>query len=141
MFKDILLPLDLGRSAESEVLFAKAAEVVAASGAKLHVMTVVPDFGMPLVSSFFPAEFEKKALEQARVELHAFVNKQPGGVTAAQHVVGHGSVYKEIIRVAEETNCDLIIMGQGEDVESDYLLGHNSARVMRHSHCSVLLLR
>ena len=27
------------------------------------------------------------------------------------------------------------------DEESDYLLGHNSARVMRHSHCSVLLLR
>ncbi len=33
MFKDILLPLDLGRTAESEVLFAKAVELVVASGA------------------------------------------------------------------------------------------------------------
>lgn len=141
MFKDILLPLDLGRTAESEVLFAKAVEVVSASNARLHVLTVVPDFGMPLIASFFPEGFESKALEQANAELHAFVASQPGNVKVAQHVVGHGSVYKEIVRIAEETRCDLIIMGQGEDVESDYLLGHNSARVMRHSHCSVLLLR
>lgn len=141
MFKDILLPLDLGRTAESEVLFAKAVELVTASGAKLHVVTVVPDFGMPLISTFFPEGFEAKALDQANAELHAFVAQQPGGVNVAQHVVGHGSVYKEIVRIAEDTGCDLIVMGQGEDAESDYLLGHNSARVMRHSHCSVLLLR
>lgn len=141
MFKDILLPLDLGRTSESQILFAKAAEMVKASGARLHVLTVVPDFGMPLISTFFPDGFEEKALAQANKELHDFVAKQPESSRVSQHVVGHGSVYKEIVRIAEETKCDLIIMGQGEDAESDFLLGHNSARVMRHSHCSVLLLR
>lgn len=141
MFKDILLPLDLGRIGESELLFAKAAELVAASGARLHVLTVVPDFGMPLVSTFFPDNFETTAKAQADADLHAFVAKQPGAVKVAQHVVGHGSVYKEIVRIAEETRCDLIMMGEGANVESDFLLGHNSARVMRHSHCSVLLIR
>lgn len=141
MFKDILLPLDLGRTAESEVLFARAMEMVKASGARLHVLTVVPDFGMPLISTFFPDGFETKALDQANKELHDFTARQPDGSSVSQHVIGHGSVYKEIVRIAEETKCDLIVMGQGEDAESDYLLGHNSARVMRHSHCSVLLLR
>jgi nucleotide-binding universal stress UspA family protein len=141
MFKDVLLPLDLGRTAESEVLFARAAEVVATNNARLHVLSVVPEFGLPLVASFFPPGFEEKALEQAKADLKTFTDSQSGSVKVAQHIVGHGSVYKEIVRIAEETKCDLVIMGQGEDVESDYLLGHNSARVMRHSHCSVLLLR
>ena len=83
----------------------------------------------------------RRTLAQANKELHDFVAKQPESSRVSQHVVGHGSVYKEIVRIAEETKCDLIIMGQGEDAESDFLLGHNSARVMRHSHCSVLLLR
>ena len=141
MFTDVLLPLDLGRTAECEVLFARAAELAANYKARLHVLSVVPEFGLPLVASFFPKGFEEQALAKATDELKQFTAAQDGPVKVAQHIVGHGSVYKEIIRVAEETGCDLIVMGQGEDAESDFLLGHNSARVMRHSDCSVLLLR
>ncbi len=141
MFKDILLPPDLSRNDEAELLFAKAADMAKTSGARLHVLSVVPDFGMPLVSTFFPDNFEAKAKAAANDELHAFVAKQKGDAGVAQHVVGHGSVYKEIVRIAADTGCDLIIMGEGKNVESDFLLGHNSARVMRHAHCSVLLIR
>ncbi|WP_417512882.1 universal stress protein [Minwuia sp.] len=141
MFKDILVPLDLGDKTESERLLGRAETLAAQSDARLHVMTVVPDYATPLVASFFPKDYEKNAVAEGEKDLKAFVSGHSAKGIVAQYIVGHGSVYKEVVRMAGKTGCDLIIMGPGASDESDYLLGHNAARVMRHAACSVLLLR
>ncbi len=141
MFKSILLPLDLGDEAEAKRLFTAANDMARTMGAKLHVLTVIPTFSMPMVASFFPADYEKKALAQGYDALAAFVAGQGGAENVANQIVGHGSVYKEIVKAAEETKSDAIILGPGSAESGDYLLGHNAARVMRHATCSVVLLR
>lgn len=141
MYKDILLPLDLndehtwGRALPTAVEYAKA------FGSVLHVMTVVPSYGMALVGNFFPADFEKQALEAATSALHAFTEEHvPEGIVL-QHVVAHGTVYEEILKSAEAVNADLIVMGAHRPELRDYLLGPNSARVVRHAKQSVLVVR
>ena len=141
MFKSILVPLDLGDEAEAKSLFASAQDFAEGMGAKLNVLTVVPSFSMPMVASFFPADFEKKALKTGLEELTAFVANHGGSDIVEKTLVGHGSVYKEIIGAAEEIKADAIILGPGSAETGDYLLGHNAARVMRHAPCSVVLLR
>ncbi len=141
MFKSILLPLDLGDEPESKRLFAAASEMASTMGATLHVLTVVPSFSMPMVASFFPADYEKKALEQGRAALMDFVAEQAGSPIVDKHLVGHGSVYKEIVKAAAENAADVIFLGPGSTDSGDFLLGHNAARVMRHAKCSVVLLR
>jgi len=141
MFKSILLPLDLGDEAESKRLFAAGVDMARTADAKLHVITVVPSFSMPMVASFFPAGFEKDALEHGRKALADFVTEQPGSDIIKERIVGHGSVYKEIVKTANDLGADAIILGPGDAQTGDFLLGHNAARVMRHASCSVVLLR
>jgi len=141
MYKDILLPVDLGEEASWSKALPMAVELCKAFGTRLHVMTVVPDFGMTMVAQYFPEHYEEQALESAGEKLHAFVNEHvPEGVEV-QHIVGHGVIYEEILRVAEEIDADLILMGSHRPELKDYLLGPNAARVVRHSGRSVLVVR
>lgn len=141
MYKHILLTIDL----EHDESWAKSLPVAIANakafGATLHVMTVVPDFGKSIVSSFFPKDHEKQMMEGANKALHDFVDQHiPDGIPV-QHIVGYGNAYEEILRVSEDTGCDLIVMGAHRPRMEDYLLGPNAARVVRHAKCSVLVVR
>ena len=49
MYQTILLPLDLNDEASWKKSLPTALELSQTHGAKLHVMTVVPDFGMAIV--------------------------------------------------------------------------------------------
>lgn len=141
MYKDILLAVDLAHEESWKKALPVAVEQARAFGARLHVMTVLPDFGMSIVGNFFPAGYEKKALEDARQRLHAFTEAHvPAGI-AVQHIVGHGTAYEEILRIAGEVKPDLIVLGSHRPEMKDYLLGPNAARVVRHANCSVLVVR
>jgi nucleotide-binding universal stress UspA family protein len=140
MYKDILLALDLGDETSWRRALPTAVDLCRASGAVLHVITVVPDFGMTIVADYFPPDFEKKALTQATERLRAFLAKN-APAAKAQCIVGHGTVYEEILRVAEKIRCDLIVIAAHRPALKDYLLGPNAARVVRHAQCSVLVVR
>lgn len=141
MFKDILLPVDLGNAETQAGAVKTAVELAKAGKSQLHVMTVVPDFGLSIVGSYFPEGYEKQAMDEASSTLHDFVKAQvPKGV-AVQHIVGHGTIYREILRAADELSCDLIIMASHRPELQDYLLGPNAARVARHATCSVMIVR
>ncbi len=141
MFKSILLPLDLPNLETQGKAMKAAVSQAQASGAKLIVMSVVPDFGSSLVGSYFPAGYEQKAIEDSKARLEAFTKDAvPAGVDLTLEI-GHGSIYREILRIAEEAGCDLIVMGSHQPDLKDYLLGPNAARVVRHATCSVLVVR
>lgn len=141
MYKDILVPVDLDDEASWKSALGHAVELAQAFDSRLHLMTVVPDFGMAMVSQYFPKDYEHKVLEEAKANLHDFTKDHiPQGVEV-QHIVGHGRVYDEILRVADEVGCDLILMASHRPELRDYLLGPNAARVVRHAKRSVLVVR
>lgn len=141
MFKDILLAVDVEDAGSWKKPVEVATEYARAFNSNLHIMTVVPDFGMSIVSSYFPADYEKKMMEKTTEMLHKFVNEHVPDDIHVQHIVGLGSIYEEILRVSEEINSDLIIMGTHRPKMQDYLLGPNAARVTRHAACSVMVVR
>lgn len=141
MFKDILLTIDLETEDSWKKTVPEAVQYAKMSDATLHVMTVVPNFGMSIVGSFFPKGYEKEVLEKANEHLHEFVKEHIPDDIRIQHVVGHGNVYEEILRVQQKLSCDLIILGAHRPSMQDYLLGPNAARVVRHAECSVLVVR
>ena len=141
MFKDILLAVDIEDAGSWRKPVEAATEYAKAFDANLHIMTVVPDFGMSIVSSYFPPDFEKKTVEKVTDKLHEFVKEHFPSDLHIQHIVGLGSVYEEILRVSQEIKSDLIIMGTHRPKMEDYLLGPNAARVTRHATCSVMVVR
>ena len=71
MYQTILLPIDLNEESSWKKALPAALDLCHAHGAKLHVMTVVPDFGMAIVGSFFPNGYEDRALAGAPWRLSA----------------------------------------------------------------------
>lgn len=141
MYRDILLPVDREHAPSWQKALPVALEYCKAFGAKLHVLTVVPGLGVGDVSSFLPMDFEQQLLAKANQWLHQFARDSvPAGI-AVQHVVGHGKVHREILRVAGEIGADLIIMASHRPELADHVLGSNAAHVVQHAKCSVLVVR
>jgi nucleotide-binding universal stress UspA family protein len=45
------------------------------------------------------------------------------------------------VKLKSPYEADLIVVGSHRPAMKDYLLGTNAARVVRHAHCSVLVVR
>ena len=141
MYTDILLPIDLNHESSWRKALPTAVAYCRAFEASLHVMTVIPDVGMAIVGSFFPPDFEQKAVEQAGRDLDAFVAEHVSDGLKIETIVAYGTVYEQITSTAEALKADLIVMGSHWPELKDYLLGPNAARVVRHAKCSVLIVR
>lgn len=141
MYANILLAVDLGQRAAEQRAVDTVVEYARAFGSTVHLLTVVPDFGMSLVGSFFPQNFEAEALKRADAELHAYAGEVLPPEIRRRTIVGHGGIYREILHYAQETGADLIVMSAHRPDLEDYLLGPNAARVVRHARCSVLVVR
>lgn len=83
------------------------------------------------------------AQSEARQALERLVpEKATSDGRQVEVVVGHGRPIDEIVRIAEEREVDLIIVGtQGHSALAHLLLGSVAERVVRHAPCSVLLVR
>jgi nucleotide-binding universal stress UspA family protein len=141
MFKNILLSVDLGEESSWKAALPRAVDIAAGENAALHVITVVPTYGMPIVGSFFPEDFEEKALAAAKTSLAEFIKERiPDSIEARGHVA-HGVIYEEIMHAADKLGCDLIVLASHRPELRDYLIGPNAARVVRHAKQSVLVVR
>ena len=141
MYNDILLAVDLNDESSWNRTLPLAIEYCRSFGSRLHVLTVVPDFGMSIVGQYFPKGYEKKVADEIMQKLRDFVDEMvPEGIRV-RHVVGEGTVYEVILSVANRVGADLIVVSAGRPELKDYLLGPNAARVVRHANCSVLVVR
>jgi len=141
MYHDILLAVDLSDEHSWNKALPTAVALSAAFKAGLHVMTVVPEFGLPAVGQYFPADYEAKLHDQVAQQLAAFVGEHIADHAKVQRIVAAGKVYQQIVDTAERIGADLIVMGSHRPELSDYLLGPNAARVVRHARCSVMVVR
>lgn len=141
MYSNILLSVDLTDESSWKKALPTAVEYCRAFDARLHMLTVVPDFGMTFVAQYFPPGFEEKALAEARRDLEALARDNVPGEIDVELIVSHGTVYDEIMKTAKELDVDLIVMASHRPALQDYLLGPNAARVVRHSDRSVLVVR
>jgi len=141
MFNDVLLAVDLNDEGSWIKALPVALDYVRASGGRLHVMTVTPDFGMSIVGQFFPKGYEKGVGEKVLAALKDFVKANVPADVKTQHIVGEGTVYEVILNMADKINADMIVVSSGRDDLKDFLLGPNAARIVRHAQCSVTVVR
>ena len=141
MYDTVLVPVDLSDKHSWRKALPTAIGLCETFDARLAVMTVIPDIGMPVVGQFLPPDFENRVTQQVAAQLKEFVDAQvPPGIEI-QRIIAVGKIYREIIHAATEINADLIIMGSHHPALKDYLLGPNAARVVRHARGSVMVVR
>lgn len=142
MTKSVLCAVDVQQDHDTKVLEV-ADKLARLDDAQLDVISVVPNAGMNLVASYFEENFQGQMVEQVREKLVAKVSSVLGEERNKdiRHLVTTGSVYEEILEVAKKTGADLIVIGAHQPHLSEYLLGPNAARVVRHSKASVYVVR
>jgi nucleotide-binding universal stress UspA family protein len=142
MFKTILLPVDLNHTKSWSKALEKAEGLARSFDSELHVLSIVPDFGMTIVRDYFPRDFEVKALQRAKSELEDFAEKNIKKDIRRKLHVGHGSVAEQILKSAKDIKADLIVMASHDpDRVREFLVGSNAERVVNHSPISVLVTR
>ncbi|MBC6438897.1 MAG: universal stress protein [Rhodospirillales bacterium] len=139
MFRNVVMAIDLNEEESWRIALPKAIEV--AQGGVLHLVNVVPDYGLAIVGQYFEKDAESDMREAARVQLHAFAEEHVPDDIRASCLIGAGSVHVEILRMATEVGADLIVLGAPEPGLKDYLLGPTAAHIMRHAKVSVLVIR
>ena len=139
MNKTILVPIDLGQIEQGKSLIKTAMKLVEPIGGNLILLNVLPDIP-GYVAAEIPDHILKDAKNDAIKELEE-ITKNSGVGDQAKMIVREGRIHNEILRVAEDTGADLIVMASHQPEFSDYLLGSTAARVVRHAKCSVLIAR
>jgi nucleotide-binding universal stress UspA family protein len=142
MFKNVLLAIDLNHEASWRKALPTALELTRQSSGTLHLLAVLPDYGMSIVGTFFPADFEKKALEKMHAELTGFAAAHLPDDVASECHLGHGHVTEQILERASKLNADIIVMASHPpDEVRDFLVGSNASGVVHRSPVSVLVVR
>lgn len=143
----ILLATD--GSVQSEAAIAMLRSFSFKPGDEIRIISVV-DMAVPLAIDIYggylpdTTEMEKTAREHADKVLRETCEKLEGickDLTVTSDVL-FGSPESRIVETAEETGCDLIVVGShGYSRWERLLLGSVSQSVVQHAHCSVLVVR
>lgn len=143
MFNEILVPIDLEEESSWRKAVPVAVEMCRKFGKKIHLVTVLPTYGLALVGGFFPKDFEKKAFAAVEEKLAAFAKEHVPDDVTVDCIVKQGTIYEEVVNTRAKLGdvCDLIVMASHRPKLEDYLLGPNAARVLRHSKVTVLVVR
>lgn len=139
MYKKILVPVDLSDESSWKMTLPVATEFARLFGGSILVITVVRDSQAYWEGAYLPFAYEE-LLDRSEQALRTIVSKDVSDVPVSTKV-GHGSVYQEILRIAESEQVDLILMAAHRPGIRDHIIGPKAARVVSHSPCSVLVVR
>ncbi len=140
MFKSILVPVDFGPAAETAL---KTALILAGDAdARIHLVSVLPDYGYGIVAQYFAPDAQEKAKEEVLIRLREHAAKLGGGNKVGEIIVRHGKIYEEILNAAKGCGADLIVIaGRSGEKIGPFLMGGNSEKVVRYATCSVLVIK
>ncbi|MFK7974334.1 MAG: universal stress protein [Rickettsiaceae bacterium] len=141
MFKNIVIPVDLSDKQSLKSVFPPALNFVNAFGSKIHLVHIMPDFGMKLVEDYLPKYWMSEQKKKYHKIFDEIVAKYvPEGVEVLFHI-GRGAIYDEVIKYSENIEADLIIISAVRPQLRDYMLGPNASKIVRHSSVSVMVVR
>ncbi|MGJ4856062.1 universal stress protein [Labrys sp. La1] len=140
MFKSIVVPVDIADLKLAKLAIDSAVKLADTAGATLTLVHVVPIMPLMMLDTV-PVSFEGEVAEKAKGSLADLARTVllPGG--QVQSVVRIGGIYHEVLAIAEEQHADLVVVGSHQPSVATYLLGCNASAIVRHSGCSVLVIR
>ncbi len=141
MFDKILVPVDLSTENMTEKLCEAANDLATKYGSEVKLITVIPDYGMPLVASYFPEGAQEKLKIEMKQKLKDLANKHFSVPVECKLIQGkrRTAILKEI----EDVNPDLVMIGcrRKKSRRNQRLLGATGTVVSDRAGCSVMVVR
>jgi len=141
MFNKILVSIDLSTAATTEKLCKTANDLAEKYESEVRLITVVPDYGMPLVASFFPEDAQAKIKQEMKSKLDELASNH-FSVSVKTHLA-RGKRAQSILKDIEDTNPDLVMLGcrRKKSRRNQRLLGATGTAVSDRAGCSVMVIR
>ena len=139
-YQHILVAVDL--TEECDPVMHRALKLAASSGAVLSVVHIVEPMAMAFGGDV-PMDLsmlQQQQFDQARERLDKFSGKYPD-LSAEHRHLAYGQPRQEIHRLAEEQQCDLIVVGSHGRHGLALLLGSTVNDVLHGAPCDVLAVR
>ncbi len=138
--KRILVPLDFSECSEKALQYAVAfTEQFPASLTLLYVVEI--SYGAGEAAIIDLQKTKREMVEEAKRKLAVSARTIPKSIRV-RTVVETGIAYDEIIRLARETETDLIIIStHGRSGLKRFFMGSTTEKVVRHASCPVLVVR
>ncbi|MFQ6548067.1 universal stress protein [Aestuariibius sp. 2305UL40-4] len=145
----VLVPMDLSHESSWKKALPQGFQIAGAMGTGVTLLTVIPeilsglDWRYSIRGETHGSEELKvdEWLQAARARLEEIGKEHAPKGTSFEVIARYGTVYEEILDVAEEIGAGQIVMAAHRPSLADYLIGPNTARVVRHATCSVLVVR
>ena len=138
-YKKVLVLVDLSQDSEQVAIAGR--DLAAYSNAAmilLHVVEFVPV--EPLGESLMPtAQIEDELINRSRGQLASLITRLRLGNATGR--VEAGNTKSEILRVAEEEQVDLIVLGSHERHGLAIMVNFTEDTVLHAAHCDVLAVR
>ena len=138
-YRNLLVCLDL--TEDSVRVLERARALAASTGGTLtllHVVEYVPV--EPMGEALLPAvQIEAELAERATAQIAELANRLSLG--AAERLVLTGNIKSEVVRVAQERRCDLIVIGSRERHGVSILFNFTEDTVLHAAPCDVLAVR
>ena len=154
--KKIFYATDLSENAR--YAFGYAASLANRYGAGITILHVLEDLSpnaLAIVGGMLGKERwedlkkrnEEQVIRTLRDRIERFCEEESGKMPACNFIIDHviveiGQPVDRIIRQAEKTNCDMVVMGsRGQGMLAEATLGNTSRRVLRRCRKPVLVVR
>ena len=139
MFKKILVAYDGSEGAK--LALGKAAEIVKAAKAEIHIVAVgrIPEYA----ETVSEVEEEKEQAQNYYSKiLEAAVSELKQQELTPRIHIDFGKPADTILRIAEDLAVDLVVLGtHPHSALRRRVLGATTDKVIDHAHCSVLVIR
>ncbi|MGI9246202.1 MAG: universal stress protein [Steroidobacteraceae bacterium] len=138
-YKNILACVDLTEG--SEAIVDRARDMTTRCGGQLtllHVVEYVPV--EPMGEALLPAvQIEGELVDRATRRIGELAAR--AGIEDARRIVRAGNIKSEVVRVAQETAADLIVLGSRERHGVSILFNQTEDTVLHAAPCDVLAVR
>lgn len=143
LFRRIVCPVDF--SGASLAALAHALKLAEQSGAEITILHVlewlVEDEPGAKIAGFDVPEFRRYLERDARERLHRLVPEEARNWCRPHEEVVGGKPWREVLRLAEEREADIVVMGvRGRNPVDLALFGSTTNHVVRGAHCPVLVV-
>lgn len=141
MFNKILVPVDLSTDTTTSKLCSAASDLALKYNSEVLLISVVPDYGMPLVASYFPEGAQKKLKEEMKEKLDKLAETY--FTSSVSTKLEQGKRRTEILKEIEEYCPDLVMIGcrRKKSRRNQRLLGATGSIVGDRASCSVMIVR
>ncbi len=138
--KRIAVPTDFSETANNAI--EHAVDIAKRFGADLMLIHVLETGAYQgIFSPSKKTEYHELELAQEKLQEDAHQLEQSTGLNVSQEVVS-GRIYEEIVRISNEMNADLIVMGtHGSSGWAEFFVGSNAFKVVTQSACPVLSIQ